>query len=102
MTKPLRDIPDRATVMVDTNVVIYSLFPQGRYHQMCKDLLMLSAVNLTLITPARAMGDLAGQIYVFFSLTVAAAEVAVGLALVVAIYRSLGRADVDDVSVLHG
>ncbi len=64
--------------------------------------LMLNAVNLTLVAAARAMGDIAGQIYVFFSLTVAAAEVAVGLALVVAVYRSLGRTDVDDVSVLHG
>ena len=64
--------------------------------------LMLNAVNITLVTAARAMGDLAGQLYVFFSLTVAAAEVAVGLALVVAIHRSLGRADVDDVSVMHG
>ncbi len=64
--------------------------------------LMLNAVNITLVATARALADIAGQIYVFFSLTVAAAEVAVGLALVVAIYRSLGRTDVDDVSVMHG
>ena len=64
--------------------------------------LMLNAVNLTFVATARALGDLGGQLYVFFALTVAAAEVAVGLALVVAIYRSLGRTDVDDVSVMHG
>jgi NADH-quinone oxidoreductase subunit K len=64
--------------------------------------LMLSAANLTMVAAASALADLNGQVYVFFSLTVAAAEVAVGLALVVAIYRSLGRTEVDDVSVLHG
>ena len=49
-----------------------------------------------------ALGDIDSHIFVFFSLTVAAAEVAVGLALVVAIYRSLGRTDVDDISMLNG
>jgi predicted nucleic acid-binding protein len=43
MTKTLHDIPDQATVMVDTNIVVYALFPQGRYHQMCKALLQRSA-----------------------------------------------------------
>jgi len=43
MTKTLRDIPDQAMVMLDTNVVIYALFPQGRYHQSCKDLLQRGA-----------------------------------------------------------
>lgn len=64
--------------------------------------LMLNAVNLTLVTVSGALSDLDGQVYVFFSLSVAAAEVAVGLALVVAIYRALGRTSVDDVSVMHG
>lgn len=64
--------------------------------------LMLNAVNLSFVTASRAMGDIGGQIAVFFSLTVAAAEVAVGLALVVAIFRALGRSDVDDVAALHG
>ena len=64
--------------------------------------LMLNAVNLTWVALAWARRDLDAQIYVFFSLSVAAAEVAVGLALVVAIFRSLGRSDVDDVSMLHG
>jgi NADH-quinone oxidoreductase subunit K len=64
--------------------------------------LMLNAVNITLITAARSLGDLSGQVFVFFSLSVAAAEVAIGLALVVAIYHSIGRSDIDDVSVMHG
>jgi NADH-quinone oxidoreductase subunit K len=64
--------------------------------------LMLNAVNLTLITVGAALGDVDAHVYVFFSLSVAAAEVAVGLALVVAIYRALGRTDVDDVSAMHG
>ena len=64
--------------------------------------LMLNAVNLTWAAAGRALGDMDAQIFIFFSLTVAAAEVAVGLALVVAIYRSLGRTDVDDINLLHG
>lgn len=42
MTKTLHTIPDHATVMLDTNIVIYALFPQGRYHQLCKDLLVVA------------------------------------------------------------
>ncbi len=64
--------------------------------------LMLNAVNLTLLAAGRAMGDIDSHIFVFFSLTVAAAEVAIGLALVVAIFRALGRSEVDDISLLHG
>jgi NADH-quinone oxidoreductase subunit K len=64
--------------------------------------LMLNAVNLTLATAGVAFGDLDAHIYVFFSLSVAAAEVAVGLTLVVAIFRALGHTDVDDVSAMHG
>jgi NADH-quinone oxidoreductase subunit K len=64
--------------------------------------LMLNAVNIALVAAARAHGQIDGQLFVFFSLTVAAAEVAVGLALVVTIWRSLGRTDVDDINVLHG
>jgi NADH-quinone oxidoreductase subunit K len=54
--------------------------------------MMLNAVNLTLVAASRAL---------FFSLTVAAAEVAVGLALVVAVYRRMGRTDLDDLSAMH-
>lgn len=43
MSKTLRAIPDQASVMMDANIVIYALFPQGRYHQICKDLLQRGA-----------------------------------------------------------
>jgi NADH-quinone oxidoreductase subunit K len=64
--------------------------------------LMLNAVNLTFVAFARDLASLDGQAIVFFVMTVAAAEVAVGLALIVAIYRTLGSTDVDDVSHLKG
>jgi NADH-quinone oxidoreductase subunit K len=64
--------------------------------------LMLNAVNITFVSAARAHLSMDGHVFVFISLTVAAAEVAVGLALVVAIFRSLGRADVDDLRALSG
>ena len=63
--------------------------------------LMLNAVNLTLVAFAHALSSLDGQVFVFFVMTVAAAEVAVGLALIVAIYRTLGSTDVDDVSMMR-
>jgi NADH-quinone oxidoreductase subunit K len=63
--------------------------------------LMLNAVNLTLVAFARELASLDGQVFVFFVMTVAAAEVAVGLALIVAIYRTLGSTDVDEVSMLR-
>jgi NADH-quinone oxidoreductase subunit K len=64
--------------------------------------IMLNAVNITFITVARTLGDMSGHLFVFFSLSVAAAEVAVGLALLVAIFRTLGRSDADDIDLLGG
>jgi len=64
--------------------------------------LMLNSVNVTLIAVARALTDVSGHVFVFFSLSVAAAEVAVGLAIVVAVYRSFGSVNMDDVSAMHG
>lgn len=64
--------------------------------------LMLNAVNLTFVAFANELASLDGQVVVFFVLTVAAAEVAIGLALIVAIYRTMGSTDVDDVSRLRG
>ena len=64
--------------------------------------LMLNAVNLTFVAFANKLASLDGQVIVFFVLTVAAAEVAVGLALIVAIYRTMGSTDVDDVNLLKG
>nr|WP_290669589.1 NADH-quinone oxidoreductase subunit NuoK [Ardenticatena sp.] len=64
--------------------------------------LMLNAVNLTFVALARHLDSLDGQVFVFFVMTVAAAEVAIGLALIVAIFRSLGTSDVDDAHMLRG
>jgi NADH-quinone oxidoreductase subunit K len=64
--------------------------------------LMLNAVNLSFVSFARQLGDMAGQVYVFFVLVVAAAEVVVGLAIIVNIYRSRATVDIDDVDTLRG
>jgi NADH-quinone oxidoreductase subunit K len=64
--------------------------------------LMLNAANLAFVALARHLGDLDGQIFVFFVMTVAAAEVAVGLALIVAIFRSKASINIDDINTLKG
>jgi NADH-quinone oxidoreductase subunit K len=68
---------------------------------MCIEL-MLNAVNLAFITFSRAYGQADGQIFAFFVMTVAAAEVAVGLGIIVAIFRQRHSIDVDEVSVMKG
>ncbi|CAN5275741.1 NADH-quinone oxidoreductase subunit NuoK [soil metagenome] len=68
---------------------------------MCVEL-MLNAVNLVFVTFARELGDLSGQVLVFFVLVVAAAEVVVGLAIVVSIFRRRQGATADDLSLLKG
>jgi NADH-quinone oxidoreductase subunit K len=62
--------------------------------------LQLNAVNLALVAFSRLNGDLHGQVLAFFSMVVAAAEVVVGLAIIVAVYRRRHSANVDDVSLL--
>ncbi|MCX6017842.1 MAG: NADH-quinone oxidoreductase subunit NuoK [Chloroflexi bacterium] len=64
--------------------------------------LMLNAANLAFVAFARKWGELDGQMFVFFVMTVAAAEVAVGLALIVTIFRTRRSTDVDDLSQLKG
>ena len=64
--------------------------------------LMLNAANLALVAFAQARQDVGGQVLVFFVMVVAAAEVAVGLALLVAIFQSRKTTNIDDVSVLRG
>ncbi|HWY77901.1 MAG TPA: NADH-quinone oxidoreductase subunit NuoK [Verrucomicrobiae bacterium] len=66
---------------------------------MCLEL-MLNAANLALVAMSRYNGNLDGQIMVFFIITVAAAEVAVGLALIVALYRKRQTAHVEDLASL--
>ncbi|CAN5806722.1 MAG: NADH-quinone oxidoreductase subunit NuoK [Actinobacteria bacterium] len=68
---------------------------------MCIEL-MLNAVNLTFVAAGRALGNLDGQLAVFFVLVVAAAEVVVGLAIIVAIFRRRQSASVDELSELAG
>ena len=64
--------------------------------------LMLNAANLALIAFARQAQDLIGQVLVFFVIAVAAAEVAVGLALIVTIFKTKHSIDIDQVSGLRG
>ena len=64
--------------------------------------LMLNSANLALVTFAMERHDIAGQIVVFFVIVVAAAEVAVGLALLVAIFRTKQTTDVDEIHTLKG
>ena len=64
--------------------------------------LMLNSANLAFVAFARQFAALDGQIFVFFVMTVAAAEVAVGLALIVAIFRTKRSIDVDEVNTLKG
>jgi NADH-quinone oxidoreductase subunit K len=64
--------------------------------------LMLNAVNLMLVTFSRLHGDSGGQVFVFFTMSVAAAEVAVGLALLVMLYRNFRTVDIDVISKLKG
>ncbi len=64
--------------------------------------LMFNAGNLAFVTFARMYGGLTGQLVVFFVMTVAAAEVAIGLALMVEIFRTRRSIDMDDLSSLKG
>ena len=66
---------------------------------MCVEL-MLNAVNLTFVTFSRALDDVGGQVSVFFVLVVAAAEVVVGLAIIMSIFRTRRSASVDDANLL--
>jgi NADH-quinone oxidoreductase subunit K len=68
---------------------------------MCVEL-MLNAVNLTFVTFARELDDVGGQVVVFFVLVVAAAEVVIGLGIIVSIMRRRPSATADDASLLRG
>ena len=64
--------------------------------------LMLLAVNMNFVAFSHHLGDMAGQVFVFFVLTVAAAESAIGLAILVLLFRNVGTVDVDDLGELRG
>ncbi|MDP2359458.1 MAG: NADH-quinone oxidoreductase subunit NuoK [bacterium] len=68
---------------------------------MCVEM-MLNAANLVLVAFSAKAGNLDGQAFAFFSMTVAAAEVAVGLAIVVLIYRWLGSTDIEHIRLTAG
>ncbi len=64
--------------------------------------LMLLAVNINLVAFSHFLGDLVGQIFTLFVLTVAAAEASIGLAILVVFYRNRGSIEVEDVNVMKG
>ena len=68
---------------------------------MCIELMLL-AVNFNFVAFSRFLGDIAGQIFVFFILTVAAAEAAIGLAILVVVFRERRSIDVEDLDSLQG
>ena len=63
--------------------------------------LMLNATNINFVAFSSYLGNLTGQVFVFFALTVAAAEVAVGLAIIIALYRHHGNIDIDNFRLLR-
>lgn len=77
-------------VLVRRNAIVIFMFVE----------LMLNAVNLLFVTFARMKGNMDGQVLVFFVLVVAAAEVVVGLAIIVSIFRRRRSANVDEVHLL--
>jgi NADH-quinone oxidoreductase subunit K len=66
---------------------------------MCIEL-MLNSVNLTFVAFSRYLASMTGQVFVLMTVAVAAAEVAVGLALIIALYRQKKTADIDDINIL--
>ena len=62
--------------------------------------LMLNSANLTLITFSSFMGNPVGQLFVFFVMTVAAAEAAVGLAIIIALFRNKQTVNIDEINIL--
>ena len=78
-------------VLIRRNAIVIFMFVE----------LMLNAVNLVFVTFARMHGHLDGQVLVFFVLVVAAAEVVIGLAIIVSIFRRRASANVDDVNLLR-
>jgi NADH-quinone oxidoreductase subunit K len=64
--------------------------------------LMLLAVNINLVAFSTALGDMVGQVFAMFVLTVAAAEAAIGLAILVVYYRNRGSIEVEDIHLMKG
>lgn len=66
---------------------------------MCIEL-MLNAINISLVSFSSYLGDIHGQIFVFMVLTVAAAEAAIGLAIIIALYRNKDTVNIDELNIL--
>ncbi|HHT9108121.1 MAG TPA: NADH-quinone oxidoreductase subunit NuoK [Candidatus Wunengus sp. YC63] len=66
---------------------------------MCIEL-MLNAVNLSFVAFAHYLNSMQGQLFVFFTMTVAAAEAAVGLAIIVAVFRNKETVNIDDINIM--
>ncbi len=64
--------------------------------------LMLNAVNINLVAFSHYLNNIAGQVFVFFVMTIAAAEAAVGLAIIVALFRRLETLNVDEINLMKG
>ncbi len=62
--------------------------------------LMLNSVNLTLVAVSAFLGDVTGQMLVFFAMTVAAAEAAIGLAIIIALFRNKQTLNLDDINIM--
>jgi NADH-quinone oxidoreductase subunit K len=78
-------------VMVRRNVIVMFLAIE----------LMLNAVNLTLVALGRQIGSMDGQVIVFFAMTVAAAEAAVGLAIILSMFRNRDTVNADEINLLR-
>ena len=62
--------------------------------------LMLNSANLTFVAYSSFLGDVVGQLFVFFVMAVAAAEVAIGFAIIIAIFRNKGTINIDEINIL--
>lgn len=78
------------------------MFRSNILFQMMGVELLLNAANLAFISASKIVGNLDGQVVVFFVMTIAACEAAVGLALVVALYRERATTETDDLTLLRG
>ena len=79
-----------AGVLIRRNIIVILLSVE----------LMLNATNINFVAFSQYFQDVTGQVFVFFALTVAAAEVAIGLAIIIALYRSRASTNVDDFQLL--
>jgi len=100
MTVPLSFYLALSAVLFTIGVVGVIIKRNAIQMFMCIEL-MLNAVNLTFVAFSSYFNDVTGQLFVFIVMTVAAAEAAVGLAIIISIFRNRESLDVDDASILR-